>query len=255
MDLPRNPLKAALTAGRQQIGLWCTIHDGMIAEMLAGCGFDWLLFDCEHTAMDPGTVLPLVQAVAPCPSHAVVRPSANDPAEIKKLLDGGVQSLVVPYVQTAAEARLAAAAVDYAPGGFRGMAGLNRASRFGAVADYATRARDEICLILQVESVEALGNLDAILAVEGVDAVFVGPADLAASMGHPGNPSHPDVVSASLDAIRRIRAAGKPAGFLTLDAAVLEQAIEAGSLFTAVDIDAALLRRGAMEAAARWRDR
>jgi 4-hydroxy-2-oxoheptanedioate aldolase len=135
------------------------------------------------------------------------------------------------------------------------MAGLNRASRFGAVADYATRARDEICLILQVESVEALGNLDAILAVEGVDAVFVGPADLAASMGHPGNPSHPDVVSASLDAIRRIRAAGKPAGFLTLDAAVLEQAIEAGSLFTAVDIDAALLRRGAMEAAARWRDR
>lgn len=253
MDIPKNDFKAAIQAGRQQIGFWCTIDDSLMTEMAAGSGFDWILIDAEHTAMDPKAVLSHLQAAAPYPAHAMVRPSALDPAEIKKLLDLGAQSLLIPYVRNAEEAARAAAAVDYAPGGIRGLAGITRASRFGAVETYPRKARDEICLVVQIETRSALEDLDAILATPGVDAAFVGPADLAASLGHPGNTSHPDVQAACLDAIRRIRAAGKPAGFLTLDADFLPKAMEAGSCFTAVDVDTAVLRRGTLATAARWK--
>ena len=253
MDLPRNRLKAALAEGRQQLGYWCSIDDSAMTELAAGSGYDWLLIDCEHTAMDARSVLAHLQAAAAYPVDTMVRPSALDPAEIKRVLDLGAQSILVPYVRNAAEAELASAAVDYAPAGIRGVAGLTRATRFGAVAEYAARAREEIFLAVQIETVSALDDLDAILAVPGVDGAFVGPADLAASMGYRGQPGHPQVRAAAMDAIRRIRAAGKPAGFLTLDDAGLEEAIAAGSLFTAVEVDAALLARGAAAVAARWR--
>ena len=253
MDMPKNTFKAAIDAGRQQIGLWCSIPDSGSAELLAGCGFDWLMFDIEHASIDALNVLPLLQAVAPYPVHPIVRPSSLDPAEIKKLLDSGAQTILVPYVQSAEEARLAAAAVAYPPEGIRGVAGITRASRFGAVADYTRRARAEICLIVQIETRRALEALEEIAAVPGIDAVFIGPADLAASLGHPGEPSHPEVKAAVLDAIRRVRAAGRPAGFLTLDQEFLAEAIAAGSLFTAVDVDAAILRRGALAQAEKWR--
>ncbi len=255
MDLAKNGFKSAILEGRQQIGLWCSINDSMIAELLAGCGFDWMLFDTEHAAIDTLSVVPLLQAVAPYPVHPIVRPTSLNAAEIKKLLDSGVQTILVPYVQSADDARAAAAAVDYPPGGIRGVAGITRATRFGAIPEYHRRARAEICLIVQIETRAALDALDEIATVPGVDAVFIGPADLAASLGHPGEPSHPDVKAACLDAMRRLRALGKPAGFLTLDKAFLGEIIEAGCVFTAVDVDSAILRRGAMEQSKHWRDR
>jgi 4-hydroxy-2-oxoheptanedioate aldolase len=252
-DLPRNPFKAALAEGRQQLGLWCSIADPSVAEMLAGCGYDWLLFDTEHSPMEALDVLAMLRAVAPYPVHPVVRPTALDPAQIKKLLDYGAQSIVVPYVQAADEARLAAASVAYAPDGIRGVSGLTRATRYGAIADYGRRARDEICLIVQVETPRGLDNIEAIAAVPGIDGIFVGPSDLATAMGHPGNHTHPDVRAACVEAVARIRAAGKPAGFLTPDQEFLAEIIAAGSLFTAVDIDLRLLRQGALDRVADWR--
>lgn len=255
MNLPPNPFKQALKEGRQQIGLWCSIPDPGVAEMLAGCGYDWILLDTEHSAMDAVTVLPLLQAMAPYPVNPIVRPSSLNVPEIKKLLDNGAQSLLIPYVQTADEARLAASAVDYPPGGVRGVAGLTRASRYGTVENYHRTAREGICLLLQVETGEALDALEEIAAVPGVDGIFIGPADLAASLGYPGEPSHPEVKKRVLDGIARIRAAGLPAGILTLDQAFTAECIAAGTLFTAVDVDAGILRNGAAARAQEWRAR
>lgn len=253
--MPKNAFKAAILEGRRQIGLWCGIRDPAATEMLAACGFDWMAIDCEHAPNDVQGVLQMLQAMAPYPVSPIVRPTSLDVAEIKRLLDIGVQTLVVPYVQNVEEARLAAAAVDYPPNGIRGVAGATRASRFGTVPGYTVKAREEICLIVQVETVEALAALEDIAAVPGIDGIFIGPADLAASMGHPGDLKHPEVMSAILDGIRRIRAAGKPAGFLSTDQEVLEQVFSAGCTFAAVDIDMALLRRGAVSrvaACAHW---
>lgn len=253
MDMPTNRFKAALRSGRTQIGLWCSTPDTNIAEMLAGCGYDWLLFDGEHAPLDPLRVLPLLQAVAPYPAHAMVRAASLDETEIKRLLDIGAQSLLIPYVRTADEARRAAEAVAYAPEGMRGLAGITRATRYGAVTDYAGRAREEICLVVQVETAGALDELEAIATVPGVDAVFIGPADLAASMGHRSDLSHPDVKAACLDAARRLRALDVPVGFLTLDQAFLREMVAEGIAFAAVDVDLAILRRGALARAEEWR--
>lgn len=253
MDLPKNAFKAALNDGRRQIGIWCTIPDSGVVELLAGCGYDWLLLDTEHSPMGPVEAMPLMQAAAPYPVSTVVRPGWNNPVEIKKLLDCGAQTLLIPYVQTAEEARAAVAAVRYPPAGIRGVAGTTRASRYGAIKDYARRAHDELCLLVQVETAEALGCIEEIASVEGVDGIFIGPADLAASMGYPGEPSHAQVKVAVLDAIRRIRDAGLPPGVLSLDQALLREAADAGAQFIAVDVDAALLRRHAVARGAEWR--
>lgn len=255
MDLPKNHFKAAILAGTPQIGIWCSIPDPAMAEMLANCGYDWMMIDTEHSPMDPLVVQPMLQAAAPYPISTMVRPTALDPAQIKKMLDAGAQTIMIPYIQTVEEAELAVASVTYPPEGIRGVAGVTRASRFGAVKDYATRAREEICLILQIETKAALDRLEDIAAVPGVDAIFVGPADMAASLGHPGNAGHPDVRAACADGIRRIRAAGKPAGFLSPDDSLLEEMTEAGAVFTAVDLDVTILRRGALARAKQWKDR
>lgn len=245
MDLPTNRFKRALREGRGQIGLWCSIPGGTGAEVLAGAGYDWIVFDTEHSPGDPTTVLAQLQAAAPYPVSAVVRPHVNDAALVKRYLDIGAQTILIPYVQNADEARAAAAAMLYPPAGIRGVSGWTRASRFGRVADYARSAADELCLLVQVETAEALGEIEAIAAVEGVDGMFIGPADLAASMGHPGEPMHPDVVAAVEDAVRRIRAAGMPAGILTLDRAFARRCIALGTLFTAVGTDGNILSSGA----------
>ena len=242
--LPVNAFKAALAEGRLQRGVWCTINESLVAEMVAGCGFDWMMFDTEHSALDPLTVLPLLQAVAPYPVSPIVRPGSLNAAEIKKLLDLGAQTLLVPMIQNAAMAAEAVAAVTYPPEGIRGVSGMTRATRFATVAGYHNAARAEICLILQVETLEAVANIEAIAAVEGVDAIFVGPADLAASMGYAGEPNHPDVTKAVLDAIRRIVATGKPAGILTTSAEVYDAAVAAGALFAARHVDMIALRKG-----------
>ena len=253
MDLIKNPFKAALAEGRQQIGLWCSMPGSGHAEALAGCGFDWIIIDTEHTAVDHATVQAMLQATEPYPTHFGVRPGWNDPVEIKRLLDIGAQTIVVPYVQDAEEAARAVAAVRYPPHGIRGVSGITRATRYGQIENYTARASDEICLIVQIESAEALLEIESIAAVDGVNGIFIGPADLAASMGYPGNPGHPDVKAAVLDSIRRIVAAGKPAGLLSLDPAFLAEAIAAGSRFTAVDVDIAILLRGARQAVQTWK--
>ncbi len=245
MDLPVNRFKRAIRDGRQQIGLWCSIPGGTVAEVLAGAGYDWIVFDTEHSPGDPASVLAQLQAAAPYPVSAVVRPTANDAAEIKRHLDIGAQTLLIPYVQDAEEARAAVAAMRYAPAGLRGVSGWTRATRFGRVADYARHAAEELCLLVQVETAEALERIDAIAAVDGVDGLFIGPADLAASMGHAGDPMHPAVVAAVEGAIGRIRAAGKPAGILTLDRAFAERCMALGTVFTAVGTDGGILSRGA----------
>ncbi len=245
MGLPVNKFKHAIASGQHQLGLWCSIPGSFAAEVNAGAGFDWLLFDTEHSPNDPIDVLPQLQAAAPYPVSAVVRPASNDAILIKRFLDVGAQTLLVPYIQSAQEAAAAVAATRYPPEGIRGVSGLTRASRFGRVANYARRASEEICLLVQVETGEAVEEIENIAAVDGVDGIFIGPADLAASLGYPGEPGHPEVISVVEAAIGRIRATGKPAGILTTDTIFAKRCIELGTLFTAVGIDLGLMARGA----------
>lgn len=253
MDLPKNQFKAALLAGTQQIGVWVSMPGAGNAEAMATCGFDWMLIDSEHTAVDIATIQTMLQAAAPYPTHAIVRPGWNDATEIKRILDIGAQTILVPYVQTADEARAAVRAVLYPPHGMRGVAGLTRAGRYGAIPNYTATANSEICLLVQVETKTSLDNLEEIAAVEGVDGIFIGPADLAASLGYPGELSHPVVKKTVLDTVRRIRALGKAPGILSTDQAFLAEAVAAGTLFTAVDLDLSILMRGARELAAKWK--
>ncbi|MFG1224280.1 4-hydroxy-2-oxoheptanedioate aldolase [Xanthobacter wiegelii] len=243
MDLPRNAFKAALIEGRQQLGLWCTLSSAYATEVVAGAGFDWLLLDTEHSPAELTTVLAQLQAVSAYPVSPVVRPAANDAVLIKRLLDIGAQSLLIPYVQNAEEARAAVAATRYPPDGIRGVSALTRATRFGRVKNYAREATRELCLLVQVETQEALDQIDAIAAVEGVDGIFIGPGDLAASLGHVGDLKNARVVDAVENAVARIRAAGKPAGILTGDPAFAKRCIDLGTTFTAIGVDAGILAR------------
>lgn len=208
-----NSFKAALKAGRPQIGLWLGLSSSYSAELLAGAGFDWLLIDGEHAPNNVQTVLTQLQAIAPYPSQPVVRPSWNDPVQIKQLLDVGTQTLLVPMVQNADEAREAVRATRYPPAGIRGVgSALARASRWNRIPDYLQKANDQMCVLVQIETREAMKNLPQILDVEGVDGVFIGPADLSADMGYAGNPQHPEVQAAIEQAIVQIREAGKAPG-------------------------------------------
>jgi 4-hydroxy-2-oxoheptanedioate aldolase len=253
MELPRNRFKQDILAGRQQIGLWCSLPGSYAAEAVAGAGYDWLLFDTEHSPGDPLTVLPQLQAVAPYEVSAVVRPASNDVVLIKRFLDLGAQTLLIPYVQDAEEAAAAVAATRYPPTGLRGVSGLTRATRFGRIPSYAKRAAEELCVLVQIETTESLQQIERIASIDGVDGLFIGPADLAASLGHAGEPGHPTVEAEVLAAIGRIRAAGKPAGILTPDEDFARRCIAAGSTFTAVAIDAGVLARGTEAVAARFR--
>lgn len=256
MELPKNRFKAALKAGRQQIGIWNTIGGNVVPELLASAGFDWMVIDTEHSPLELVEILPAMQAASAFPDVAqVVRPAANDVVLIKRALDLGAQTLLIPYVQSADEARAAVRSMRYAPAGIRGVSGSTRASRFGAVKDYVQRAEEELCLIVQVETGAALDRLEEIAAVDGVDAIFIGPADLAASLGHPGNAAHPEVVAAVEDAIRRSVAAGVPAGILTLDHAFARRCMALGTTFTAVGVDMVLLAAAARGLAVSFRDK
>jgi 4-hydroxy-2-oxoheptanedioate aldolase len=253
MDLPVNRFKHALAAGAPQIGLWLSLSDHYSAEVCAGSGFDWLLIDTEHSPNELHMVLAQLQAIAPYPTTAIVRVPWNDMVIIKRMLDAGAQTLLVPYVNTAEEARSAVASTRYPPEGVRGVAGTTRATRFGRVKDYARRASGELCLLLQVETQQALDNLEAIARVEGVDGVFIGPADLHASLGYPGETANAAVLPKIEDAIRRIRACGKAPGILTADEKLARRYLELGALFVAVGADVGLLARESEKLAARFR--
>lgn len=249
----KNAFKDTLKAGRPQIGLWLGLANSYSAELLAGAGFDWLLIDGEHAPNNVQTVLTQLQAIAPYPSQPVVRPSWNDPVQIKQLLDVGAQTLLIPMVQNADEARNAVAATRYPPAGIRGVgSALARASRWNRIPDYLHQANDAMCVLVQIETREAMSNLASILDVDGIDGVFIGPADLSADMGFAGNPQHPEVQAAIENAIVQIRAAGKAPGILMANEALAKRYLELGALFVAVGVDTTLLARGAEALAARF---
>lgn len=246
-----NPFKAALARGEPQVGLWLSLAQSYSAEVCASTGFQWVLIDGEHAPNDVRSTLAQLQAVAAYPTQPVVRAVSGDPALIKQLLDIGAQTLLVPMVDTPEQARALVAATRYPPEGIRGVgAAVARVSRWGARRDYLDLANDETCLLVQAETATALRNLKDIVAVDGVHGVFIGPADLAASMGHRGNPGHPEVQAAIENAIATIVAGGKAAGTLTSDRALARRYLELGATFVAVGIDVTLLAQSARKLAA-----
>ncbi len=250
MQLPLNQFKQALQQGETRIGLWMGLADAYSAELLACCGFDWLLIDGEHAPNDLRSVLAQLQALAGYSVQPVVRPVEATPALIKQYLDIGAQTLLVPMVDSAEQARRIVAACRYPPRGIRGVgSALARASRWNRIPDYLATAERELCLLVQVETVQALQNLSEITAVDGVDGVFFGPADLSASMGFLGNPGAEPVQQAMLDGIRQVRAAGKAAGILSADRAFARRCLDAGANFVAVGVDTSLLANAATELA------
>ncbi|KUL92749.1 4-hydroxy-2-oxo-heptane-1,7-dioate aldolase [Bosea sp. WAO] len=245
MDLPRNAFKAALARGELQIGLWSSLCSPIVAEIIGYSGFDWILVDTEHSPNEPPAVLAQLQALQAGTATPIVRPAWNDPVLLKRLLDIGAQAVLVPFVQNAEEAAKAVAACRYPPAGIRGITVSGRGSRYGRVPDYLKRADAEICVLVQVETGEALAQLEAIASVDGVDGVFIGPADLSASLGHIGNPGHPEVQEAIKGAAARLTAIGKPAGILTASEADARRYIEWGYRFVAVGSDLGLLTKHA----------
>ena len=265
MQLPINPFKQALQNRQAQIGLWMSLADSYATEITAGAGFDWLLIDGEHAPNDLRSVLQQLQTMAAYPStHPIARlPMGHGHVGemlVKQYLDLGVSTLLIPMVDTAEQARSLVRASRYPQddgqggngGGIRGMAGA-RASRFGRYPRYAHEANAQVCLLVQAESQTALDNLEAIAAVDGVDGVFIGPADLSASMGYVGQLTHPKVLAAIEDAIARINRAGKAAGILTTEEALARHYLELGVLFVAVGLDTNLLVRHTSALAARFK--
>lgn len=253
MDIPANRFKRALALKNRQIGLWCSLCSPIAGEIVAHSGFDWLLFDTEHSPNEVPDVMALLQAAQGSDVSCVVRPAANDPVLIKRFLDIGAQTLLIPFVQTADEARKAVEATRYPPAGIRGVTGSGRASRYGRVKDYFKKANDEIGLLVQIETQQALAQLEAIAEVEGVDGVFIGPNDLAASFGHLGNWQHPDVQNALKDAGQRLKRLGVPAGILTPHEDEARRFITWGYSFVAVGADIGLLARAADSLASRFK--
>lgn len=255
MPAPRNALKHALAEGKMQIGLWNSFASPTASEIVGQAGYDWVLVDAEHTPNSVASLQMQLQAMNGAPSTPIVRVPVGEDATLKRVLDIGAQSVLVPMVHTSEQAAAMVRAVRYPPHGIRGVgAGMARASGYGAESDYATTANDEICLIVQAESRMAIDNIDAIAWTEGVDVVFIGPADLSADMGHLGTVDHPDVLKTIEEAGGRIRAAGKAAGILTFDTTMIKPFADMGFTFLGVGGDLALyadaVRRRAQDARA-----
>ena len=251
---PPNSLKAALRGRRRQIGLWSSLGSNVVAEVLAYAGYDWIVVDTEHAPNDPPDVLAQLQGLAAGTAEPVVRVAWNDTVLIKRLLDVGARSLLVPFVQSAAEARAAVAATRYPPRGVRGVSVSHRANRFGRVPGYLQSADEQICVLTQLETRTALASLEEIAGVDGVDGLFIGPSDLAADLGHLGDAAHPEVQAAIADACARIRAAGKPAGILAPVEADARRYFEMGFSFVAIGSDVGILAAGSSNLLNRMRE-
>lgn len=239
--------------GRSLVGLWVCSGSPLVAEIFAGSGVDWLLIDMEHSANSLQSVLTQLQAVAAYPVAPVVRVPFGDDVALKQVLDIGAQNVLVPMVSTAEQARELVAAVRYPPQGRRGVgSSLSRSARWNRVDGYLGNANDHVSLFVQIESADAVANAAEIAAVDGIDGIFVGPADLAASLGVLGQQTHPDVLSAVQTTFDAVRAAGKPVGVnaFALDAAA--SYIENGAAFVAVAADVSMLARGSEALAARF---
>ena len=248
MQMPRNSFKKALRNGQAQLGLWVGFADAYVAEALATTGYDWLLIDGEHAPNDLRGTLAQLQAMAAYESHPVVRPAEGTVAGIKQLLDLGTQTLLIPMVETAAQAAQLVAATRYPPHGVRGVgSALARSSRWNQIDNYLGNASEDICLLVQIESASALRNVAEIASVDGVDGVFFGPADLSASMDLLGQPGHPAVQDAIIRGIQTVTAAGKAAGVLSADRTLASKYLGAGATFVAVGVDTTLLVRAAKD--------
>jgi len=247
MRVAENKFKAALKRDERQIGLWSTLGSAMVAELVGHAGFDWLLIDTEHSPNELPAIVAQLQAIQTGTASAVVRPAWNDPVLIKRILDIGVQSLLIPFVETAEAAAAAVAATRYPPGGIRGVSTGSRAAGYGRITDYPRAAGAEICVLVQIETVKGVENIDAIAATPGVDGIFVGPADLSASLGHLGDPLNPVVQDTIARVLAACQKAGKPAGYLTGNEAESQKWLDAGFRFVAVGTDAGLLVKAADE--------
>jgi 4-hydroxy-2-oxoheptanedioate aldolase len=242
MEIPKNYFKDALRNGRVQYGLWLGLGDPLSSEVCAGAGYDWLLIDSEHGPNDLRSIFSQVQAVSSYPSHPVVRPPQGDHVLIKQLLETGVQTLLIPMVESAEQARGLVMAMRYPPNGIRGVgSALARASRWGRIIDYVKKCNSEMCLLVQVETQAGYESLDEIIAVDGVDGVFFGAADLAASYGYLGDSNHPDIVRKIESGLQRVQASGKSGGVLCSDKGLNDRYQAAGARFIAVGVDALLL--------------
>jgi 2-keto-3-deoxy-L-rhamnonate aldolase RhmA len=253
MELPRNAFKHALAAGKLQIGLWSSLCSNIAVEIISDSGFDWIVLDSEHSPNEIPSLLSQLQAAARGTATPIIRPAWNDMVLAKRCLDIGAQTLLFPYVQNVEEAKRAVASTRYPPEGVRGVAVAARASRYGRVPGYLTKANSEMCVLVQVETRIAMDQLEAIAKVEGVDGVFIGPSDLAASLGHLGNPQHADAQAAMKEAVTRLKKIGKPAGILTGNEEEIRRYIDWGYQFVAVGADVGLLARHADALAKKFR--
>src|SRR5690348_18025296 len=245
VEMQRNAFKQAIAQGKLQIGLWSSLCSNIAAEIISDSGFDWILLDTEHSPNEIPDLVTQLQAVQRGTATPIIRPAWNDAVLAKRVLDIGAQTLLFPYVQSVEEAKRAVASTRYPPHGVRGVSVAARASRYGRTPGYLGKANSEICVLVQVETREAMNELEAIARVDGIDGVFIGPSDLAASLGHLGNPAHPDVQAAIKDAVTRLKAVGKPAGILTGNEDEARRYIEWGFLFVAVGADVGLLAKNA----------
>lgn len=244
-EMQTNAFKRAIAQGKLQIGLWSSLCSHIAAEVISDSGFDWILLDTEHSPNEIPDLVTQLQAIQAGTATPIIRPAWNDAVLAKRALDIGAQTLLFPYVQNMEEAKRAVASTRYPPHGIRGVSVAARASRYGRVPSYLTKANEEICVLVQVETRTALNELEAIAKVPGVDGVFIGPSDLAASLGHLGNPQAADVQTAIKDAVTRLKALGKPAGILTGNEEEARRYIDWGYLFVAVGADVGLLARNA----------
>lgn len=245
MKIPHNAFKRAILSGKHQLGMWSALSSHLSVELLSLCGFDWLMLDTEHAPNELPMVVQQLQGGKGGTAEMVVRPAWNDMVTIKRLLDQGAQTLLLPFIETAEQAEAAVSYCRYPPHGVRGYAAGTRAFLYGHAKDYHLHYEAEQCILLQVESVKGVENIEKIAAVKGVDGIFVGPGDLSASMGYLSESEHPKVVETISQAIRRIVAAGKAAGTVTTNMDHARRFMRDGSTFTAVGVDSQLLRLGA----------
>ncbi|CRL14800.1 HpcH/HpaI aldolase family protein [Phaeobacter italicus] len=256
MPAPKNPFKEALAKGERQIGCWMSFADGQIAEIMGTCGFDWLVIDGEHAPNDIRSIRDQLIALTASPSHPVVRVPVGETWMIKQVLDAGAQTVLVPIVESADQARDLVRACHYPPKGVRGVgATAARATMFGSVSEYIQTADQEVCLLVQVENRAGIDALDEILQVEGIDGVFIGPADLSTDMGHQGNSAHPEVRAAIADAITRIKAAGIAPGILGVSEEATQAYLDMGAQFLAVGIDVLVLAQNARALSQSWKSK
>ena len=237
-----NSFRTDLRAGKRLIGCWCSLANPITTEVLGVAGFDWILLDGEHSPNDVITFIPQLMALKDSVSAPVVRPSWNNPVELKRLLDGGFYNFLIPFIESADEAARAVAATRYPSQGFRGVSVAQRSNRYGTVPGYFENVNEQICVMVQIESGKGVTAVAEIAAVDGVDGLFVGPSDLAAGLGHLGNANHPDVQDAMATIFAAAKAAGKPVGILAGVEADARRYLAQGATFVAVGSDLGVFR-------------